>query len=158
MEDAAIQVAETIQTAHIQRSPSIDHDVNPSTAASLKEPVVLDAGPDEASFVDSGDIPASVLRPAPRRPQMPPIPDLRFEQSYLASIKNATDWKSVAYITIRDQILFPLIQGMAWSLMILGWHHLNRESQFSGQSMGAKVRRWWWGVNNWAVPAKLRHG
>lgn len=35
---------------------------------------------------------------------MPPLPDLRFEQSYLASIKDAKDWKVVSYITIRDQV------------------------------------------------------
>ncbi|KAI6862510.1 hypothetical protein KC318_g20742, partial [Hortaea werneckii] len=21
-----------------------------------------------------------------------------------------------------------------------------------GQTVGAKIRRWWWGVNNWKVP------
>ena len=23
----------------------------------------------------------------------------------------------------------------------------------AGQGVGAKVRRWWWGVNNWEVPS-----
>ncbi|KAI7003622.1 hypothetical protein KC362_g19001, partial [Hortaea werneckii] len=25
-------------------------------------------------------------------------------------------------------------------------------TKFSGQTVGAKIRRWWWGVNNWKVP------
>jgi hypothetical protein len=33
-----------------------------------------------------------------------PLPDLRFEQSYLKSIENATTWQAVAYITVKDQV------------------------------------------------------
>ncbi|KAI7003617.1 hypothetical protein KC362_g19003, partial [Hortaea werneckii] len=25
-------------------------------------------------------------------------------------------------------------------------------TKFSGQTVGAKIRRWWWGVNKWKVP------
>ncbi|KAL1587655.1 hypothetical protein WHR41_03583 [Cladosporium halotolerans] len=155
-QDAAIQAAETIQSAHIIDSPSIEHDINPSTAASEKEPVRLDRSPsvDVLSDVDEDEVPLSVLRPAPRKPQMPPLPDLRFEQSYLASISTARDWKVVTYITIRDQVFMPLVQGMAWTLIVSGWRHLNRSSQFKGQSVGAKIRRWWWEVNNWKLPEK----
>lgn len=155
-QDAAIQAAETIQSAHIIDSPSIEHDINPSTAASEKEPVRLDRSPsvDVLSDVDEDEVPLSVLRPAPRKPQMPPLPDLRFEQSYLASISTARDWKAVTYITIRDQVFMPLVQGMAWTLIVSGWRHLNRSSQFKGQSVGAKIRRWWWEVNNWKLPEK----
>jgi hypothetical protein len=46
----------------------------------------------------------------------------------------------------------PLVQGMAWSLIVSGWRYMNRETKFSGQTVGAKLRRWWWGVNNWKVP------
>jgi hypothetical protein len=104
--DAGIQMAETLQTAHINPSPSIEHDVNPSTAASEKEPVRMDRSPSEdmLSDIDEDEVPLSILRPAPRKPQMPPLPDLRFEQSYLASIKDAKDWKVVTYITMRDQV------------------------------------------------------
>lgn len=106
-QDAAIQAAETIQGAHIAHLPSVEHDVNPSTAASEKEPVRLNRSlsigsvPDD---IDEDEVPISLLRPTPRRPQMPPLPDLRFEQSYLASIKDAKDWKIVTYITIKDQV------------------------------------------------------
>lgn len=47
----------------------------------------------------------------------------------------------------------PLVQGMAWTLVVAGWRFWNRSSQFSGQNVGAKIRRWWWGVNNWKIPA-----
>ena len=47
----------------------------------------------------------------------------------------------------------PLLQGMVWSLLVSGWRYSNRETQLSGQSVGAKIRRWWWGVNNWKLPS-----
>ena len=108
-QDAAIQMAETIQTASIVDSPSVEHDMNPSTAASEKEPVRLDRrlSEDMMSDIEEDEVPISLLRPMPRKPQMPPLPDLRFEQSYLSSIKDAKDWKVVTYITLRDQVCFP---------------------------------------------------
>lgn len=106
IQDIGIQAAETLQTAHIISSPSIEHDMNPSTAASAKEPVRIDHEPSEdiMSDMDEDEVPLDILRPAPRKPQMPPLPDLRFEQSYLASIKEAKDWKVVTWITMRDQV------------------------------------------------------
>ena len=119
-----LQIAETIQTASINRHPSPDHDLNPSTTASQKQPVsISDPDPeppasessldkyaydDEESIDeeddDDDDIPYSVLEPVPRRLSFGPLPDLRFEQSYLASIAGAeTNWR-VAYITMRDQV------------------------------------------------------
>ena len=113
IQDAGIQAAETLQTAHINPSPSIEHDVNPSTAASEKEPVRMERSPSEdiLSDIDEDEVPLSILRPAPRKPQMPPLPDLRFEQSYLASIKDAKDWKVVTYITMRDQVCYSSYLG-----------------------------------------------
>lgn len=114
-----LQIAETIQTASINRAPSPTHDINPSTAASFKEPVTVsnpNAYPDEeidgldddeeASDLadDDDDIPYGVIEAKPRKSTMPPLPDLRFEQSYLASIKDVdSPWK-VAFITVRDQV------------------------------------------------------
>lgn len=107
--DIPIQIAETIQTAHIKRDPSPRHDLNPSTAASKKIPVALDEVHDAD---DEEDIPYSVLRPRSRSTHLPPLPDLRFEQSYLHSIAAAdTHWK-VAWITIRDQVLPCSVPGM----------------------------------------------
>lgn len=49
-------------------------------------------------------------------------------------------------------------QGVVWTLILSGWRHWNRSAKFSGQSVGAKIRRWWWGVNNWKIPeSKLRN-
>lgn len=155
MSDAALQIAETIQTASIKRHPSPEHDINPSTAASAKVPVEIEDDEDvltEAEEVQDDEIPESILRPAPRRANLPPLPDLRFEQSYLASIQHADTWQRVAYITIKDQLLMPLVQGMVWTLAVAGWRHLNKASHFSGQSVGARLRRWWWDVNNWKLP------
>jgi len=109
MSDQVMQLVETIQTASIKKHPSPEHDLNPSTAASRKEPVRFDSSADEDVLSDIDDaevdeIPESVLRPAPRKNQLPPLPDLRFEQSYLASIQHAETWQSVAFITLRDQV------------------------------------------------------
>ena len=183
MADAAIQLAETIQTAHINRQPSPSHDVNPSTAASTREPVVISPqSSSPAASIASDEVPLSALRPQRRHNPMPPLPDLRFEQSYLASIKDAKSPWIVAWITIRDQVwevlslfeaflevllairlwiltelfqvFLPLLQGTLWSLVISGWRYFNRSTQFSGHSVGARIRRWWWGVNDWKIPTE----
>lgn len=174
-QDAAIQAAETLQSAHIAHSPDVEHDINPSTAASAKEPVRLNRSLsiDSVPDADEDEIPLSLLRPTPRRSQMPPLPDLRFEQSYLASIKDTDDWKVIAYITMKDQVhgnvwylccsqanvhvqvVMPLVQGIAWTLIVSGWRHWNGAAKFGGQTVGARIRRWWWGVNNWTIP---KHG
>jgi hypothetical protein len=123
-----LQLAETVQTAHLQRNPSPQHDLNPSTAASKKEPVHLEPVlPDEGGLDDDGVVshsggeseeeeveddevyPSSRIKPHPRRRHLPPMPDLRFEQSYLWSIRNADTWWKVGWITVRDQVGgFPL--------------------------------------------------
>lgn len=165
------QIAETVQTAHIQRDPSPHHDANPSTSASTREPVRLESiqkrhrGPDDddeddddiavvADSDDEGsDIPVSVLRPHRRRHDFPPMPDLRFEQSYLHSIEGAEGrWGKIAWITVRDQIMMPLAQGVLYNLAICGWQFWNRNAQYSGSSAGARIRRWWYEVNNWKIP------
>lgn len=139
-----LQLAETIQTAHINHNPSPEHDINPSTAASKKEPVTIEEKPPQStekltaqqyaslfqqSFNERGkrsnsfdddidesvdndgddddeEVPFSILRAKPRRQRhkLPPIPDLRYEQSYLQSIRDADTWWKVALITTRDQV------------------------------------------------------
>ncbi|KAI1306320.1 hypothetical protein F5Y03DRAFT_138948 [Xylaria venustula] len=178
------QIAEVIQTAHINRAPSPRHDLNPSTAASTRQPAHLSPSPeqqqrrnrhgDELDEINDDDeeeilagegdeeIPLSVLvrpREAARRqraPSFPPMPDLRFEQSYLHSIAGAETWGRIAWITVRDQIMMPLAQGVLYNLAIVGWQHWNRNAQMSGSSAGARLRRWWYGVNNWPLPARAR--
>lgn len=146
----AAELASAIQSVSLKRDPSPHHDINPSTAASKKEPATLHSPTHSISSADS--IPSDVIRPRPRRKSFPPIPDFRFEQSYLASIQSAKTWWQVAYITTRDQVLLPLTQGILWNLVMHGWRFWNRGTKFSGQSVGAKIRRWWWEVNNWQVP------
>jgi hypothetical protein len=100
------EIASTLQSASIKRHPSPRHDLNPSTVASQKQPVTIDphADPDAHSDVEEDEIPISVLDPVPRKQNMPPLPDLRFEQSYLKSIEHAESWKDVLWITLKDQV------------------------------------------------------
>ena len=98
MTDPAIEIAEIIQTASIKKSPSAAHDLNPSTAASRKAPLTTIGSSSSEDEAPSG------LRPLPRKRTLPPLPDVRFEQSYLASISRAeTKWQ-IAWITVRDQV------------------------------------------------------
>ncbi|KAL7626378.1 hypothetical protein AAE478_003150 [Parahypoxylon ruwenzoriense] len=175
------QIAETIQTAHIRRHPSPRHDLNPSSSMSERQPVRLeprsrhhhhhhqhrrqssidgidedlDSGEDIDGDDDDDDdeIPVSVLRPQPRaHHNFPPMPDLRFEQSYLHSISKADTWWKILWITVRDQMMMPFAQGILYNLAICGWHHWNRNAQLGGNSAGARLRRWWYEVNKWPLP------
>lgn len=176
--DIPIQIAETIQTAHIKRDPSPSHDINPSTAASKREPASLrtqtshsqhhaslipddgiDEDDDEEDYAQSGTetdeaSEYNVVKSRPRRNihHLPPIPDLRYEQSYLHSIRNADTWWKVVLITARDQVMMPLVQGLLYNILVCGWQSWNRNAQIHGSSIGARVRRWWYGVNNWEIP------
>ncbi|KAI1104651.1 DUF1770-domain-containing protein [Jackrogersella minutella] len=175
------QIAETIQTAHIQRAPSPRHDLNPSTSMSEKQPVSLretsrhahprrrhdsiddiddvddvDDSEEEDDDDDDDDIPISVLRPRPRSRSFPPMPDLRFEQSYLHSISKAGSWWKVGWITVRDQMMMPFAQGIVYNLAICGWHYWNRNARFSGNTVGVRLRRWWYRVNKWPLPSSVK--
>lgn len=102
--DIPTEIGSILQGASINRHPSPRHDLNPSTTVSQKQPVSLDEHPDPGSDVDQDEIPVSVLNPVPRKKTMPPLPDLRFEQSYLKSIEQAEGWQGVLWITLRDQV------------------------------------------------------
>lgn len=199
-----LQLAETLQTAHINPSPSPQHDLNPSTAASRREPVqlepvFLDDGEiedvdahselddeeeeDEEDLTEDEELYRSRIKPRPRRhnlPALPPLPDLRFEQSYLWSIRNADAWWKVVWITVRDQVspssrrngsrlretgiaqgmgltrghqvMMPFVQGILYNLAVCGWQYWNRNARIHGSSIGARLRRWWYGVNSWPIP------
>lgn len=77
--DIPMQIAETIQTAHIKREPSAAHDINPSTAADTREPVRLEEkkARDVDEEDDDDEIPVSVLRPQRRFSHLPPIPSVK---------------------------------------------------------------------------------
>ncbi|KAK2069227.1 hypothetical protein P8C59_003824 [Phyllachora maydis] len=140
-----LQLAEMVQTAHIEPNPSLEHDLSPSTAASRRVPVMLEEnslddseGEDVEDTVDDDDeIPLSVLHHKPRPTQHMPLPlrDLRFEQSYLHSIAKADTWWMVAWITLRDQVMMPLVQGVIYNLAVCGWQFWNKNAQLSGSSM-----------------------
>lgn len=100
MANQAIDIASTIQSASIKQHPSLAHDLNPSTAASTKRPV----SPTISISSDAESIPESALKSVPRRVNLPPLPDLRFEQSYLASLKGVESKWAIAWITMRDQV------------------------------------------------------
>ncbi|KAL8855150.1 MAG: hypothetical protein Q9221_000056 [Calogaya cf. arnoldii] len=150
-----MNIASAIQSASIKRHPSPHHDLNPSTAASSKEPVEL-RSPTSSVSSNANSIPESALKPTPRRSNLPPLPDMRFEQSYLASLQGAESYWTIAWITGRDQVILPLVQGMLWTLVVSGWRNWNRGAQFQGSSLGSKVRRWWWDVNNWKIPEQTQ--
>ncbi len=121
MANIATEIAETIQTASIKRAPSPAHDINPSTAASRREPLTTyAAGPSSASEEDESS--PSRVRPRPRQARIPPLPDLRFEQSYLASIRDADTPARVLWITVRDQVcwIFALMDGLVDGLVDVG--------------------------------------
>ncbi|KAL4746579.1 hypothetical protein BDW72DRAFT_184646 [Aspergillus terricola var. indicus] len=151
MSDPVIQVAETIQTASVNRAPSAARDVNNPTSA--PEKAAIELTPSDADSIPSDLVePHRALRSISRRHTLPPLPDLRFEQSYLSSLRGADTWGRVAWITIRDQVLLPLVQGTLWTLALSGWRFWNRTASLSGQTLGSKVRRWWYEVNNWKLP------
>jgi Autophagy receptor ATG43 len=159
----AIELASTLQSASIKRHPSPDHDINPSTAASAKAPATATVHSPSSSIksttTSSDHIASDIVdnvSARPRRSTLPPLPDLRFEQSYLASIKSADTWSKVAYITMRDQVMMPLAQGIGWNLAVFGWRYWNRGAKFTGQTLGSRVRKWWWEVNNWELPKEAK--
>ncbi len=117
-----LQLAETIQTAHIVRHPSPRHDLAPGTAADRKEPVrlqaeKLDGEPDDDD--DDSPPPYHAIRVRGRSAHLPPLPDLRFEQSYLHSLGHADAWWKVAWVTLRDQVP-PCLPTYAHSLPCRG--------------------------------------
>ncbi|KAK2589518.1 hypothetical protein QQS21_012802 [Conoideocrella luteorostrata] len=157
MESVATEVAETIQAGHIRSHPDINTDIAPSTAADKREPLTIHSPrlSDDGLLEDDEDgIPYSVLRPARKTNSLPPLPDLRFEQSYLRSIANADTWWKVLLITARDQVMMPLAQGVLYNLILCGWQHWNRSAKLHGNTAGSRVRRWWYGVNNWTLPRR----
>ncbi|KAG6014561.1 hypothetical protein E4U43_006402 [Claviceps pusilla] len=158
------EIAETIQAGHIRSHPDIDFDAAPSTAADKKEQYTLHSPPSSDNDMmhemdrldDDEDIPYSVLQPARKSHSLPPLPDLRFEQSYLRSISRADTWWKVLLITARDQVMLPLAQGVIYNLLLCGWQYWNQSAKLHGNTAGSRVRRWWYGVNNWTLPKRER--
>lgn len=95
MSSFATQAAETFQTAHLRQNPDPRHDINPSK----RSPASLGVDSDSE---DDDDTTYALQKPQSK--PFPPIPDLRFEQSYLHSISKAETWWEVLFITVKDQV------------------------------------------------------
>ncbi|VDC02807.1 unnamed protein product [Peniophora sp. CBMAI 1063] len=64
------------------------------------------------------------------RPRGPPIPDLRFEPTYMRKVGQHVriertegglevvhvEWGKVLWLTTKDQVLAPLLQGLVWGV------------------------------------------
>jgi len=88
--------------------------------------------------------------------RLPPsvIPDLRFEPTYLAKLAAAgSGWQSVVYITVRDQVINPLLQGALWGTAtvfiqpllrpLIGWWFNPHTTQPPREGSAAGwLRRW----------------
>jgi hypothetical protein len=106
MSDTVEEFDETVQTASIYAAPS--HDATPSTTTSRRQHVhILERIPSEAGSISTGIVdPIRMVKPRPRRTAFPPLPDLRFQESYLTSLKGAKSWGRIAWITVRDQVSY----------------------------------------------------
>lgn len=112
MAEPASEIAGTVQAASVIPDPSPAHDINPTTSASEKHHVLESAITDDTDSIPSDVVdPSRMVRTMVRQKHLPPLPDLRFEQSYLASLKDADTWGRVAWITIRDQVGLRFLKG-----------------------------------------------
>ncbi|KAH8828639.1 hypothetical protein DL96DRAFT_1428176, partial [Flagelloscypha sp. PMI_526] len=115
-------------------------------------------------------VPPAVEEQHPHAVRLPAVPDLRFEQTYIKSIQPFVKvqrkphgkgedvdirWGRVSYVTIRDQVLSPFLQGALWALLsaylgpaFLGaWEGLKGLSPLHRQEgTGAKALRRWTGL------------
>lgn len=66
------------------------------------------------------------------------------------TVIHANNQRGEAYLGLK--VVLPLVQGMLWTLALSGWRYWHRTAEYQGSSLGSRVRRWWWGVNNWTIP------
>ena len=162
-----------IQDSHVIRNPSPSRDIAPPTSAdkppvsiSLRhhlpsiqfssshanlhrlsqqqeEEVIEEIEDESASEISVEESPHADDPSKARRPPLPPIPDLRFEQAYLKQL-DAAQWSVLwmIIITIREQVLFPGVQGFLWALAMAGIRTLRANQAESGRAWGASLREW----------------
>ncbi|KAK2742321.1 hypothetical protein FQN57_005409 [Myotisia sp. PD_48] len=139
MAEHTANIAESVQAAaafsHVHGRPGDAHNLDGLSEASISTSVI----DQERSFKHART----------RHSAIRPIPDLRFEQSYLNSLKGAETWTHVAWITIRDQVMLPFIQGTLWTLALSGWRYWNRGAHKTGRTAGVTLRQWWEKMNGW---------
>lgn len=121
--------------------PTAETLIPPSTTKIHDDYLGIDES-DASDNVDTRSISSSVAGYGPERrlrKQLPQLPDLRFEQSYLASIASAQGvWWKIALITLKDQVVMPLMQGVLYNLLVAGWKVWNRGAKFSGAGVGGR--------------------
>lgn len=110
MAEPIMEVPETIHSpiAHLEE-PNAAHHIKPATAttaASQKGPVKVAPASDANSISSDVVHPRRVVKQVHRPPKFPPLPDLRFEHNFNASLKGADTWGKVAWIILRDQVQF----------------------------------------------------
>ena len=106
-------------------------------------------------------------RHMPKRLQPSAIPDLRFEPTYLAKLASTgSDWTSVAWITIRDHAISPLLQGVLWCvafevatpvLLLLYVHltfHVHRGTASVFMQPLTRSLMGWWHQHDTSLPQK----
>ena len=128
----SIQFSSSRANLHELSQQSPEEDIN-----DIEDEEILS----ELSLEDS---PAPSSPPKRRqRPPLPPIPDLRFEQAYLKQLeaaKGSVFW--IIVITLREQVLFPGVQGFLWALGIAGIRTLRARQAESGREWGSWIRDW----------------
>lgn len=103
MLDDEIKAIGTKQFPQELTATSLSH----SPAATFSQKQLIEAFNRRPSNQES--LPSSIVDPtrfvqSPARRQFPPLPDLRFEQTYLASLKGAETWGQIVWITIRNHV------------------------------------------------------
>lgn len=115
-----------------------------------EETALLDEDEEEEGedLDDEGEMGDTKAIVKPNKPAAPPVPDLRFEESYLRAISAAKgNWWKIAFITARDQIFMPLVQGTIWSFLLLSAATLRTNSSNNGRYFGSGLVRWWQSIN-----------
>ena len=101
VEDTETDQAAPTTNTNNKQSPSS----GPHIANILQKQPTTTTAPSESPSIPSDIVDAGrMVKPTSRRHNLPPLPDLRFEQSYLASLKGADTWGRIAWITARDQV------------------------------------------------------
>ncbi|OLL22792.1 hypothetical protein NEOLI_004684 [Neolecta irregularis DAH-3] len=130
----------TFANIHMVREPDEDEIVPSSAVDTRSEEFSVDAIYDRSRFL-AHRMPQTI-------PVLPVLPDLRFEQAYLSSLRSANgSWWKVAYVTIRDQVLMMFLQGMFYGLLKCSYGVL-KITRGNGKSFGGKIRNWWVGIND----------
>ena len=76
-------------------------------------------------------VPSGIIRPT--------LPDMRFEQAYLASITPAKGSKmGIFLITVRDQVVMPFAQGFLWAFAVISFKTWNAHSSRNGIYFGSE--------------------